>query len=113
MKRVGYIAKMRAMIDNGITCDVYTTTTDNTLKDLKTFLNFLYRTFKNHLKYEKTLPTSNQPARLYAVAKKYKFTCPDIIVREYLKFLPITAQTGTYTYNAAQFIAKYLKPLVD
>ena len=113
MKRVGYIAKMRAMIDNGITCDIYTTTTDNTRKDLKTFRNFLYRKFKNHLKYEKTLPTSNQPARLYGTAKKYKFTSPDIIIRGYLKFWPVIAQTGTYTYIAAQVIPKYLKPLFD
>ena len=34
MKRVDYITKMQAMIDDGITCGVYTPTADNTLKDL-------------------------------------------------------------------------------
>ena len=28
-----------------------------------------------------------------------------------MNFRPIIAETGTYTYNAAQVIAKYLKPL--
>ena len=59
------------------------------------------------------LPTSNQPARLYGTAKTHIFTSPDIITSEKLKFRPITAQTGTYTYKAAQVIPKYLKPLVD
>ena len=30
-----------------------------------------------------------------------------------MKFRPIIAQTGTYTYNAAQVIASYLKPLTE
>ena len=34
MKRVDYITKMQAMIDDGVTCGVYTPTADNTLKDL-------------------------------------------------------------------------------
>ena len=59
------------------------------------------------------LPTSNQPARLYGIAKTHKFSLPDIITTEKLKFRPIIAQTGTYTYNASQVIAEYLKPLVD
>ena len=37
MKRTGYIVKMQKMIDDGIACGVYTPTTDNTLKDLRTF----------------------------------------------------------------------------
>ena len=36
-----------------------------------------------------------------------------MITTEKLKFRPIIAQTGTYTYNAAQVIAEYLKPHVD
>ena len=31
---------MQTMIDDGITCGVYKPTTDNTLKDLKTFRDF-------------------------------------------------------------------------
>ena len=101
------------MIDDGITCRDYTPTTDNTLKDLKTFRDFLYRNFKNHPKYEKMLPPSNQPARLYGIVKTHKFTSRDIITSEKLECRPIIAQTGTYTYNTAQVIVEYLKPLVD
>ena len=70
---------MQTMIDDGITCDVYTPTTDNTLKDLKTFHDFLHHHFKDYPKYEKMLPTSKQPARLYCMAKTHKFASPDMI----------------------------------
>ena len=57
------------------------------------------------------LPKSNQPGQLYGTAKTHKFTNIDEITIDNLKFRPIIAQTGTYTYNAAQVIAKHLKPL--
>ena len=106
MKIVNYIGKTQTKIDDGITCSVYTPTTDNTLKDFKTFRDFQYRNFKDLPKYEKILLTSNQAARLFGTANF-------IITIEKFKFRPIIAQTGTYTYNAAQVIAEYLKPLVD
>ena len=112
-KRGDYTTNMETMIDDGITCGVYTPTKGNTMKDLKTFCDFLYYNFKDHPRYKKTLPTSNQPARLYDAAKTHKFASPDIITGEELKFRPIIAQTATYTYNASQIIAEYLKPLVD
>ena len=37
--------------------------------DLKTFRDFLYRNFKDHLKHEKMLLTSNQPEQLHGTAK--------------------------------------------
>ena len=43
--------------------------------------------------------------------KTHKFTNVDEITIDKLKFRPIIAQTGTYTYNTVQIIAKYLKPL--
>ena len=107
IKRADYIAKMQTMIFDNITCGVYTSTTDNRLKDLKTFRHFLCRNFKDHPKYKKMLPTSNQPARLYGTAKTHNFASPDIIIAKKLKFRPIIAQTGTYTYNADQVIAEY------
>ena len=79
MKRAGYIANMQAMIDDDFRCGVYTPTKDNTLKDLKTFCDFLHHNFQYHPKYEKMLPTSNQPAQLYGMAKTHKFASPDII----------------------------------
>ena len=56
-------------------------------------------------------PVSNQPCRLYTLLQKHKFNSPDEITVENLKFRPIISQVGKYTYNAAHFIANYLKPL--
>ena len=39
--------------------------------------------------------------------KRIIFASPDIITAKKLKFRPIIAQTGTYTYNADQVIAEY------
>lgn len=58
-------------------------------------------------------PSKNQPAQMYGQAKTHKFENMDQITTDKLKFRPIIAQTGTYTYKAAQIIAKYLKPLVS
>ena len=56
-------------------------------------------------------PTSNQPAQLYETAKTHKHENIDEINVQSLNFRPIIAQTGTCTYNAAQVISNYLKPL--
>ena len=48
---------------------------------------------------------------LYGTAKTHKFDNIEDITLVNLKFRPIIAQSGTYTYNAAQVIADYLKPL--
>ena len=58
-------------------------------------------------------PTSNAPAKLYGTAKTHKFNDISEITVDNLKFRPIIAQTGTYTYNAAKIISKYLKPLYN
>ena len=57
MKRADCIAKREIIIDDGVTCGVYTPITNNTMKDHKYFLEFLYRNFKDHPKYEKILST--------------------------------------------------------
>ena len=101
------------MIDAGIKDKVYCTTEDTTLKDLKRFQDFLYRNFKNHKHYDKMKPVTNQPARIYGTGKSHKFNNLSDITIEVLKFRPIIAQNGTYTYNAAQVIGEYLKPLTD
>ena len=56
-------------------------------------------------------PHNNQLAILYRTAKKHKFNNINEVKKEELKFRPIIDQTGTYTYNVAQVISKYLKPL--
>ena len=99
------------MVEDGIKNGIYKVEQDNTLKDLKLFKSFLYRNFRKYEHYEEILPKSNQPGQLYGTAKTHKFINIDEITIDNLKFCPIIAQTGTYTYNAAQVIAKYLKPL--
>ena len=61
--------------------------------------------------YEQMLPKSNQPGQLFGTAKTHKFNRIEDMTLEILKFRPIIAQSGTYTNNAAQVIADYLKPL--
>ena len=95
MEREIYTNKLQQTIDDGINRGVYSNAVDNTLKDLKTFRHFLYRNFKDHPNYDKMLPKSNQPARLYGTAKTHKFGSPDKITTDELKFRPIIAQTRT------------------
>ena len=100
------------MIAYGIIKGSYVeTTTDNTLKELSRFQDFIYRNFHNYERYEDIKPDSNQPARFYGTAKTHTFeTLEDITVAN-LKFRPIIDQTGTLTYNAAKVISDYLRPL--
>ena len=109
-----YIQKLQDMIDDGIKEGIYETSKDSTLSDHKKFNDFLYRHFrKSHPEmYERMTSSSNQPAQLYGTAKTHKF--PDIseISVDNLKFRPIISQVGTFTYNAAQEIGNYLKPLI-
>ena len=111
MNTADYITKIQGMIDDGIRNKVYEPAVDKTLKDLKQFQDFLYRNFRKFEHYDKMKPVSNQPARIYGTAKTHKFNNQTEITLESLKFRPIIAQNGTYTYNAAKVIADYLKPL--
>ena len=56
-------------------------------------------------------PHSNHPAKLYGTARTHKFNNILEINKEKFKFRLIIDQTGTYSYNAAQVISQYLKPL--
>ena len=101
------------MVDKGIENAVYIVTEAKTLEDLKLFRSFLYRNFKKYKHYEKMLPTSNQPGQLYGTTKTHKFHNIAAITVDNPKSLPIKAQSGTYTYNATQVFANYLKPLCN
>ena len=48
-----------------------------------------------------------------STAKTHKFENLYNITLEQLKLQPIITQNGTYTYNAAQVIGDYLKPLIS
>ena len=112
MNKSDYQNKMQQMINDGIRGGIYKVIVDNTLDDLKNLKSFLYHNFYGKYEhYEKMLPKSNQPGQLYGTAKIHKFNSIEDLSLENLKFRPIIAQSGTYTYNAAQVIADYLKPL--
>ena len=93
------------MIDNGIKNEIYEETADNTLKDLKTFQEFLYRNSKDYENYDDMNPVSNQPDQLYGIAKTHKFENLKDITPQSLKCGPTLNQTGTFTYNAVKVIS--------
>ena len=99
------------MIDDGIMKGTYVETTDNTLKELSRFQDFLYRNFCNYECYKDMKPDSNHSARLYGTAKIHKFEFLKDITVGNLKFRPIIDQIGTFMYNVAKFISDYLRPL--
>ena len=105
--------KMQQMVDTGISDGIYTSASDTILSDLKKFNSFLYRNFSKSELYDKMTTSSNQPGQLYGIAKTHKFSDLSEITSESLKFRPIISQVGTCTYNAAQVISEYLKPLVN
>ena len=112
MNKSDYQNKMQQMINDGMRDGIYKVTADNILDDLKTLKSFLYHNiYGKYEHYEKMLPKSNQPGQLYGTAKTDKFSSTEDITLENLKFCPVITQSGTYTYNAAQVIADYLKPL--
>ena len=111
LNRKDYDEKLENMIQDGINNGTYIETDDTTLQDLKLFQSFLYRNFKTHKKYKEMIPSSNQPARLFATAKTHKLKNNDEITISNLKFRAIIDQTGTYTHKTAQIIGEYLKPL--
>jgi len=108
-----YIQKAQKMIDEGTAEGKYKKCEDNTMKDLQSFKSFLYRHFKNHDKYEKMVPKSNQPGRFFATAKTHKFENFNDINLHKLKIRPIIDQTGSCYYNAAKVISEYLKPIAE
>ena len=113
MQRADYVNKLETMIEEGITNGKYMVTDDNTLKDLKSFEDFLTRNFKSSLSLNKVKPTSNQPAFLYGTAKTHKFQNYEQITKDNLKLRPIVSTCGTFYYETAKFLASYLLPLTE
>ena len=109
MDKSDYVEKLNGMIDDGIAQGVYQESNGTTLIDLKHSQDFLR--FSKYEHYTEMWPTSNAPAKLYGTAKTHKFHDITKITMEDLKFRPILAQTGTCTYNVAQVISNYPKPL--
>ena len=63
--------------------------------------------------YDRMTSSSNQPGQLYGIAKTHKFSDLSEVSVNTLKFRPIISQVGTCTYNAAQVVGEYLKPLIS
>ena len=63
--------------------------------------------------YTHIRPVSNQPAQLYATAKTHRFKDHNQITTDNLKLRPIISTCGTYFYETAKTLAKYLAPLAD
>ena len=107
-----YNEKINRLINDDISKGVYVIEeNDNTLTELKSLQNFIYRNFKKHEKYKEMRPTSSQPARLFATAKTHKFTDIKQININDLELRPIIDQTGTHLYDCSKIIAQYLQPL--
>ena len=60
------------MIHGGVIKGTCIETTDNMLKEISQFQDFLYRNFYNHERFKDMKPYSNQPTRLYGTAKSFK-----------------------------------------
>ena len=95
------------MIDDGIMKGTYVETTDNTLKELSRFQDFLHNDFHNYERYKDMQPDSNQPTRLYGIAKTHLFETSEDITVANLKFRPTIDQTGTFTYSVPKVISDY------
>ena len=93
MKKSDDVTKLDTMIDDGIMKGTYVESTDNTLKELSRFQDFLYRNSHKYECYKHMQPDSNQPAHLYGTTKTHRFeTLEDITVAN-MKFQPIIDQT--------------------
>ena len=82
--KTDYIEKLENMVKEGVDKGTYTLTQDDTIKDkmtplktLATSSNFLNEISKDMVNSMMMLPTSNQPARIYASAKRHKFSSVD------------------------------------
>ena len=110
-----YIHKLESMIEDGLSDGKYQPTSDNTLQDLKSFQDFLYRNIRplksEVLPYDKIRPTSSQPGYLYATAKTHKFSNHKDITADKIKLRPIVSACGTFYYETAKSLASDLSPL--
>ena len=86
MKKSDYITKLDTTIDDSIIKGNYVETTDNMLKELSRFQDFLYRNFHNYEHYKDMKPDSNQPVRLYGTAKTHKYETLEAITVANLNF---------------------------
>ena len=89
LNKTDYIEKLKDTVKESINKGTYTSTEDNTIIDLKNFKQFFKQNFKGYDKLNDMLPTSNQPARIYASAKTHKFSSVDSVNINDLKFRPI------------------------
>ena len=86
MKKSDYVTKLDNTINDSIMKGTCLETTDNTLRELLQFQDFLYRNFHNYEHYKDMKPDSNQPVRLYGTAKTHKYETLEAITVANLNF---------------------------
>ena len=81
---------------DGIRNKIYEEITNNALKDLINFQNFLYRHFKDYENRDDMGPVSKELAKSYGTAKTYSFDNLENITSSNLKYCLFMDQTGVY-----------------
>ena len=112
MQREDYDVKLQNITDDGIRQGIYSPTVYITLSDMTKFQDFLHRNFKGKCDRNKEMRLiSYQSGKIYATIITHKYDSQENITIQNLKFHLITSQIGKYTYNAADVLPEYLKPL--
>ena len=75
MNKIDCDKKVEQMMNEGREEGKYEETEDDILNELISLQSFLYHHFKDAPYYKQMLPSSHQPARLFASAKTRKFDC--------------------------------------
>ena len=82
------------------------------MQDSKCFQDFLLRHFHKNSStspnYDEVRQVSNQSTQLHATAKTHKFDDCSQITTNNLKLRPIISTCGTYFYETAKALSKYL-----
>ena len=104
-----YKEKINTLINDGISKGVYVIEkNDNSLTELKSFQNFIYRIFKKDEKYKEMRPNSSKPVRLFATAKTHQLTDTKQINISNFKLCPIIDPTETYLFVSSKLITQYI-----
>ena len=97
LHKASYKEKINRLINDGISKGAYVIEkNDNTLAGLKSVQNCIYWNFKKYEKYNEMRPTANQPTRLFATMKIYKFKDTKLLNINDLKLFLVIDQTGTH-----------------
>ena len=104
MDKACYKEKINRLINDGISKRVCVIEeNDNSLSELKSFQNFIYRNIKT---CKEMRPTSSQPAGFFATVKTHKFRDIKQMNINDLKLRPIIDQTGIHQSDCSKIITQ-------